>query len=161
VVGARLRVAGVTGVRLALAAWPLPLAGRCRWLNCGRCTSEENCCVVVACGNDRHIRGYTTEENYDIAPFAVFLVRCVLRCGYPLSSAEGGAFRLGVAQLGAAQRRRGGRRGGNDPAPANFAQLLGGRGPLGLPGGPNGPKNGLLWPTQANEISSRRVDRGR
>jgi hypothetical protein len=42
-----------------------------------------------------------------------------------------------------------------------LAQLLGGRGPLGLPGGPNGPKNGLLWLTQAHEISSRRVDRGR
>jgi hypothetical protein len=37
-------------------------------------------------------------------------------------------------------------------------QLLGGRGPLGLPGVPNGPKIGLLWPTQASEISSRRVD---
>jgi hypothetical protein len=47
--------------------------------------------------------------------------------------------------LGAAQRRRGGRRGGNAPAPAIFAQLLGGRGPLGLPEGPNGPKNGSLW----------------
>jgi hypothetical protein len=30
--------------------------------------------------NDRHIRGYTTEENQDIAPLAVFLVRCVLSC---------------------------------------------------------------------------------
>jgi hypothetical protein len=34
--------------------------------------------------------------------FAGFLVRCVLDCGSPLSSAEGGAFRLGVAQPGAA-----------------------------------------------------------
>ena len=76
--------------------------------------------------------------------FPDFLSAVRLGLGYPLSSAEGGAFRLGVAQPGAAQRRWGGRRGGNDPAPANFAQLLGGRGPLGLPGGPNGPKNGLL-----------------
>jgi hypothetical protein len=29
-------------------------------------------------------------------------VRCVLYCGCPLSSAEGGAFRLGIAQPGAA-----------------------------------------------------------
>jgi hypothetical protein len=86
-----------------------------------------------------------------------------LDCGSPLSSAEGGAFRLaagrspagrrvgaqGGAQGGAHDVAQGGG-GGNDPAPANFAQLLGGRGPLGLPGGPNGPKNGLLWPTQAN-----------
>jgi len=55
----------------------------------------------------------------------------------------------------------GGRRGGSaPPAPAIFAQLLGGRGPLGLPEGPNRPKNGLLWPTQAHEISSRRAERG-
>jgi hypothetical protein len=55
----------------------------------------------------------------------------------------------------------GGRRGGSTPpAPAIFAQLLGGRGPLGLPGGPNGPKNGLLCGTLRNEISARRVERG-
>jgi hypothetical protein len=70
--------------------------------------------------------------------FPFFLVRCVLDCGYPLSSAEGGAFRLGVAQPRAPPPRRGGRRGGDDPAPANFAQLLGGRGPLGLPGSQEG-----------------------
>jgi hypothetical protein len=46
------------------------------------------------------------------------------------------------------------RRGGNDPAPANFAQLLGGRGPLGLPRGPNGQKNGSLWAARGSEISS-------
>jgi hypothetical protein len=39
-----------------------------------------------------------------------------------------------------------GGRGGSAPsAPAIFAQLLGGRGPLGLPGGPNGPKFCSLW----------------
>jgi hypothetical protein len=85
------------------------------------------------------------------------MVRLEVCC--PLSSAAGGAFQLGVAQPRAAQRRRG-RRGGDDPAPANFAQLLGRRGPLGLPGGPNGSKNGSLWGTQGHEISSRRVDRG-
>jgi hypothetical protein len=56
----------------------------------------------------------------------------------------------------------GGRRGGSSPpAPAIFAQLLGGRGPLGLPGGPNGPKIGSLWAAswRHSEISSRRADR--
>jgi hypothetical protein len=63
----------------------------------------------------------------------------------PLSSAEGGAFRLGIAQPGAAQRRRGECRGGNDPAPAIFAQLLGGRGPLGL------------WAYQEGQMGQKRV----
>jgi hypothetical protein len=55
---------------------------------------------------------------------------------------------------------------GAQPCPAGghpqeiLTQLMGGRGPLGLPGGANGPKNGSLWGTQGNEISSRRVDRG-
>jgi hypothetical protein len=45
-----------------------------------------------------------------------------------------GGFGLGVAQPG------------GPSAPAIFAQLLGGRGPLGrLPGGPNGPKFCSLW----------------
>jgi hypothetical protein len=39
-----------------------------------------------------------------------------------------------------------------------FLDLVGGRGPLGLPGGQNGPKIGSLWETQGYEISSRRVD---
>jgi hypothetical protein len=55
--------------------------------------------------------------------------------------------------------RRVAAQGGNDPAPANYAQLLGGRGPLGLPGGPNGPKNGLLFgqlrPTEFRANRSR------
>jgi hypothetical protein len=70
------------------------------------------------------------------------------------------AGRSPATSQGAAQRRRGGRRGGDAPAPAVFAQLLGGRGPLGLPGGPNGPKNGLLCGTQRDDTSSRRVERG-
>jgi hypothetical protein len=49
--------------------------------------------------------------------------------------------------------------GWTQPSPG-AAQLLGGGGPLGLPGGPNGPKNGSLWGTQGGEISSRRVERG-
>jgi hypothetical protein len=54
--------------------------------------------------------------------------------------------------------RQGG--GSAPPAPAIFGHLLGGRGPLGLPGGPNRPKRGPLCATQRDEISSRRVDRG-
>jgi hypothetical protein len=70
--------------------------------------------------------------------FAEFGVRCVLDCGCPLSPAEGGTF-FWASQAGRSQRRGGGGgRGGNAPAPANFAQLLGERGPLGLPEGPNG-----------------------
>jgi hypothetical protein len=49
--------------------------------------------------------------------------------------------------------------GGNAPAPAIFAQLLGGRGPLGLPEGPNRPKICSLWAAGGSEISSRRADR--
>jgi hypothetical protein len=30
------------------------------------------CSVLELPLNDRHIRGYITEENYDIAPFAAF-----------------------------------------------------------------------------------------
>jgi hypothetical protein len=69
-------------------------------------------------------------------------------------------FGLGIAQPGRrAARRRGGRRRGNAPAPAIFAQLLGVRGPLGLPEGPNRPKNGSLWAAGGSDISSRRADR--
>jgi hypothetical protein len=52
-----------------------------------------------------------------------------------------GGFGLGVAQPRCRAAAPGGGAGGSAPsAPAIFAQLLGGRGPLGLPGGPNGPK---------------------
>jgi hypothetical protein len=92
-------------------------------------------------------------------------------CGYPvlwplnlppyegmrLNSSQG----LWVAGRSPAQVPRSGAGGGAPPpAPALFAQLLGGRGPLGLPGGPNRPKNGLLCGTLRNEISSRRAERG-
>jgi hypothetical protein len=53
-------------------------------------------------------------------------VRCALSCGYPLSSAVGGAFRLGVAQPRAAPRRRGGRaQGGGRPRPSEFCAVVG------------------------------------
>jgi hypothetical protein len=70
-----------------------------------------------------------------------------LDCGFSLSSAEGGTF-FWASQAGRSPARapRSGAGGGGAPAPANFAPLLGERGPLGLPGGPNGAKNGLLWP---------------
>jgi hypothetical protein len=106
-------------------------------------------------GNKAQISPPQDAQNYEMVLPPGFLVRCVLRCSYPLSSAEGGAFRLGVAQPRAAQRRRGGRRGRNDPAPANFAQFMGGRGPLGLLGGPNGPKNGPLCAAGRSEMSKR------
>jgi hypothetical protein len=66
-----------------------------------------------------------TELRHGVFPGGLSAVRLGLQL--PSIVAEGGFF------LGAAQRRRGGRRGGNAPAPANFAQLLGGRGSLGLP----------------------------
>ena len=66
---------------------------------------------------------------------------------------------LGVAQPGRRVAAQGGAQWGGTPAPANFAQLLGGRRPLGLPEGPNRPKNGSLWASGGSEISSRRADR--
>jgi hypothetical protein len=63
-----------------------------------------------------------------------------------------------AASLSGQTSAGGGRRGGNAPAPAIFAQLLGGRGPLGLPGGPNRQKNGSLWAAGGSEISSRHQD---
>jgi hypothetical protein len=97
-------------------------------------------------------------------------VRLGLQWPSVFSSAEGGAFisgfGLGAAQPGrraAAQGRARARGGGGAPAPPIFAQLLGERGPRGLhtgrPGGPNGPKIGLLWAAGSSEISSRRADR--
>jgi hypothetical protein len=115
--------------------------------------------------NNRENRGGETVGNSEMTAFAEFGLRCVLDCGCPLSSAEGGTF-LGASQAGrspvrAPQRRRqgGGRRGGGRPRPANFAQLLGERVPLGLPEGPNRPKSGSLWAAGGSEISSRRADR--
>jgi hypothetical protein len=64
--------------------------------------------------------------------FCGFLVRCVLDCGCPLSSAEGGAFFWAS------------RAGQGAPAPANFAQLLGERGPL-------------LWACQKGQIGQKMV----
>ena len=66
-------------------------------------------------------------------------------------------FGLGVAQPG----RR----------PSNFGQLLGGRGPLGLPEGPNGPKMVCFAPLSAtrsrqdeskevHEVGSKRPSSG-
>jgi hypothetical protein len=71
---------------------------------------------------------------------------------------SGGAL-LSVAPCAAApaQRRGGAAVPGRAP-PGFFVQLLGGRGPLGLPGGPNGPKIGLLWGTQGGGVSPRRAD---
>jgi hypothetical protein len=60
---------------------------------------------------------------------------------------------------GGAPQQLSGTLGWTQPSPG-AELLLGGRGPLGLPGGPNGPKNGSLWGTQGGEISSRRVERG-
>jgi hypothetical protein len=68
-----------------------------------------------------------------------------------LSSAAGGAFFWASLGLGGA--------GGGAGGGAIFSQLLGGRGPLGLPEGPNMPKNGSLWAAGGSEISSRRADR--
>jgi hypothetical protein len=52
-------------------------------------------------------------RNCDMELSPDFLVRCVLDCGCPLSFAEGGAFRLGVAQPRAA-------RGAPPPRPRKF-----------------------------------------
>jgi hypothetical protein len=75
--------------------------------------------------NNQEISPLPDVRNYDMELSPFFLVRCVLDCGYPLSSAEGGAFRLGVAQPRAAQRRRGGRRGGERPRPSDFCAVAG------------------------------------
>jgi hypothetical protein len=64
-------------------------------------------------------------RNNEMVLFPDFLVRCVLDCGCPLSSADGGAFRLGVALPRAAQRRRGGRMGGGRPRPSDFCAVAG------------------------------------
>jgi hypothetical protein len=93
-------------------------------------------------------------------------VRCVLDCGYPLSSAEGGAFflasRAGRSPASAPRSGAGGgAQGGERPRTSEFcAVAVGGRGPLGLPGGPNGPKNGCfaaLSGTRSRQDESKEV----
>jgi hypothetical protein len=115
--------------------------------------------------NNRKISPLQDARNYDMEFFPGFLVRCVLDCGCPLSSAEGGAFfglRAGHSSpsQGAAPRRKWGRRRGNAPAPAIFAQLLGGKGLWACQKGQIGQKMvrfGQLG--GGSDISSRRADR--
>jgi hypothetical protein len=63
--------------------------------------------------------------------FAEFGVRCVLDCGCPLSSAEGGTF-LGASQAGRSPVRAprtaaqgGGAGGGKRPRPSEFCAVAG------------------------------------
>jgi hypothetical protein len=78
--------------------------------------------------NDRHIRGHTTEENYDIAPFAV----CV-ECGASWTEAalylppkRRRSFSAGRSPAGRRAAAQGGAQGGGRPRPSEFC-AVGGR----------------------------------
>jgi hypothetical protein len=100
-----------------------------------------------------HVDGYNNQEisplqdvrNYDMELLPDFSVRCALDCGYPLSFAEGGAFRLGVAQPWAAPRPRGaGAQGGERPRPSEFCAVA-------------GRERACLWAYQEGQMGQKMV----
>jgi hypothetical protein len=95
--------------------------------------------------------------------FCCFLSAVCLALWLPSIFRRRRSFPAGRSPAGRRVAALGGAPGGGTTPPQRILRSCwaGERGPLGLPGGPNGPKNGSLWLTQAHEISSRRVDRGR